>query len=112
MTLEIVSRLDMEHPRWGRRKIFVLLSDAGYPMSEATVGRLLAAIRKRCPICGGIERHSEVVHLVRGDIRQATSLPLGDPAGRPPKSGIRRRRPAHEQMDRELPGGSDEDAQA
>jgi hypothetical protein len=111
MTLEIVSRLDMEHPRWGRRKIFVLLSAAGYPMSEATVGRLLAAIRKHCPICDGIERHSEVVHLARVDIRQATSLPLGDPAGHPLKSGIWRRRPAREQMDRELPRGSDEDAQ-
>ena len=60
----------------------------------------------------GIERHSEVVHLVLVDIRQATSLPLGDPAVHPLKSGIWRRRPARERMDRELPGGSDEDAQA
>ena len=70
MVLEAISRLDFERPRWGRARHHEVLASHGFPMSEATVGRILAAVRERCAICGGHERHFEGAHAMSEDMRQ------------------------------------------
>jgi len=38
------------------------------PYSRATVGRMLARVRKRCPLCGGRNRHDEPIHILQRDL--------------------------------------------
>lgn len=67
--LGLVSDLDLQHPRWGRRRVHAALVEGGFPISEATVGRLLGEVRRRCPICRGQGRHHDLAHLASHDAR-------------------------------------------
>jgi len=63
----LVADLEMRHPRWGRRRVWIDLATRGFPMSEATVGRLLRAVRGSCPICGP-GAHHEMLHALYQDL--------------------------------------------
>jgi transposase InsO family protein len=45
--LSALLRLRQRYPRWGKRKLRVLLAQRGFEVSEATVGRILASLRRR-----------------------------------------------------------------
>ena len=70
INLELVSRLDLEHPRWGKRQVHAELVAHGFPMSEATVGRMLREIRRRCPVCQGEGIHRSLRHTLERGIRR------------------------------------------
>ena len=69
--LELVSWINLLHPAFGKRQVRVALAARGHRMSEATVGRILRSVRRRCPVCrrrgGG---HYELVHRTLRDIRR------------------------------------------
>jgi transposase len=50
--LALIADLSLRFPAYGQRRLHAVLSQDGFPFSESTVGRLLAIVRKRCPICG------------------------------------------------------------
>ena len=81
-----LSDLSAEHPAWGRDRLRVALSTRGWQVSSATVGRMLSAIKRRCPVCrnrGGEHHYS--VHLLRRDLSQmGIEMPLV--ASLPPKN--------------------------
>ena len=68
INLSLVSRLDMLHPRWGRRAVHAEMAAHGFPMSEATIGRMLAVVRARCPVCEGRGLHNPGLHALERDI--------------------------------------------
>jgi len=70
INLELVSRLDLEHPRWGKRQVHAELVAHGFPMSEATVGRMLREVRRRCPVCQGEGTHRSLHHAAERGIRR------------------------------------------
>ena len=37
-------------------------------ISRATVGRMLAKIRRRCPMCGTVDGHSQPLHALKQDL--------------------------------------------
>jgi putative transposase len=41
-----ILRLRQQYPRWGKRKLAVLLKTEGCPLSEATIGRILARLKR------------------------------------------------------------------
>ena len=76
--LAVLSDLSAEHPAWGRDRLRVALAAKGWQVSSATVGRMLSAIKKRCPVCrarGG--EHNYPTHLLRRQLNQkGIELPL------------------------------------
>ena len=81
---------EREDSQWGRRRWQAALAHRGWQVSEATVGRMIAAIKRWCPICKGRGgKHNIPVHIWGHD---ATSLLGPDflPLARPP--GYPRRR--------------------
>jgi hypothetical protein len=65
--------LDLQQPRWGKRRVHAFTSAHGLPMSEPTVGRMHADIRRRCPLCGTTTgRHVELLHVTLGDWQRQT----------------------------------------
>ena len=62
-------------PRWGRQLLWVAAVALGYRQSEATVGRMLVVINKRCPICWGANgQHAIATHLLKHDLRRFDRL--------------------------------------
>ncbi len=61
-----------QHPTWGRGQVRVaLVARTGIKRSAATVGRMLARIRPRCPVCKGrTGRHDATVYLLFSDLSQ------------------------------------------
>jgi hypothetical protein len=60
-----ISWIDLKHREWGKRRVQIALAAGGLLVSEATVGRILRMVRRRCPVCrrpgGG---HYELAHIV------------------------------------------------
>jgi len=59
--LRLVCGLLGQYPTWGRRRVAdALFAQTGTLWSEATVGRMLARMQLRCPVCQGhAGRHDE-----------------------------------------------------
>ena len=67
-----MAELTLKHPRWGRARIWAALVANGRRYSPATVGRILGAVRARCPICKGRGgAHQELLHLLQHDFEAA-----------------------------------------
>jgi hypothetical protein len=64
--------LTMQHPTWGRGRLTVALAaQTAARRAPATVGRMLAKIRARCPFCRGREgRHDPGAHALHTDFMQ------------------------------------------
>ena len=65
LDIEIVAELTMIHPRLGAGRMAEVTQGYGLPYSRATIGRMLARIMRRCPICrgrGGM--HKEYLHIL------------------------------------------------
>ena len=63
--LAALSEIARRNPRWGAGRLQAAMAAHGLLRSRATVGRMLAAINRRCPVCslrGG--RHSAMMHEV------------------------------------------------
>jgi len=89
--------LTMAHPTWGRGRLTVALTaQTATPPSPATVGRMLAWIRTRCPICRGRGgRHDPGAHALVKDITHAGILmPLCLPPPDPEKTARRQAKAA------------------
>ena len=68
--LKAVAELAMRYPRWGRRRLWIAAVARGFRQSEATVGRMLAVINKRCPVCRGSNGlHHVGLHHLEADLR-------------------------------------------
>ena len=68
--LSILAELDMKtEARLGAGRLSVRLKESGIELSRATTGRMLAIIRKRCPICRSRGIHHPELHLFRWDIQ-------------------------------------------
>jgi transposase len=77
--LEVID-LNLEHPTWGRGRYRVeLLSRRDDAPSPATIGRWLASIRRRCPICKGRGKHNEVLHVFGRDLTKKMGLAPAGP---------------------------------
>ena len=64
-----ISNLDAHHNgTLGRVRIQAMLIQAGFSMSQATVGRILSTIRKRCPVCNSRGRHLGPLHVLEADL--------------------------------------------
>ena len=79
----------------GEGQVRLALAARSFMVSPATVGRMMQAVRRRCPICrvrgGG---HDQMSHLLRLDIASmGTDLPLE----KPPSPPRRKRSKAAEQ---------------
>lgn len=85
--LAVLSELDWQREsRWGRAKLRVALAANGWMVSEATVGRMLQAIKRRCPICRMRDRrHATPLHIWRRDL-VTTGLDMCMPLARPIRS--------------------------
>ena len=61
-----------QYPTWGRRRVAdALFTQTGTLWSEATVGRMLARMQPRCPICQGhAGRHDVLTQALPGDLPQ------------------------------------------
>ncbi|MGH2541622.1 MAG: hypothetical protein ACRDIB_02415, partial [Ardenticatenaceae bacterium] len=70
LELEIVAELNMKFPLLGAGKLALKLREKGLDYSRATVGRMLAKARRRCPLCRGVGRHDELLHILRNDLRR------------------------------------------
>lgn len=67
--LRRVLDLNQEHPRSGARRIRdALLARRSDAPSEGTIGRWLAFIRHRCPVCRHHDRHDAMVHAIDQDL--------------------------------------------
>ena len=67
--LHILAELDHQtDARLGAGRLAERLQQYDMSFSQATVGRMLARIRKRCPICRGANRHDIGVHLLHRDL--------------------------------------------
>jgi transposase-like protein len=72
-----VIALNLDHPHWGRGRVRqalqALRDDAP---SEATIGRWLAEIRTRCPVCKGRNgTHQEITHVFQNALRHYLPAP-------------------------------------
>ena len=77
--LRFIADLNRRHPRWGRKRIHQEFSEHGRSYSEATVGRMLRAVRARCPICHGQQdRHNEGLHALGLEVWRATGIDLSE----------------------------------
>lgn len=45
--VERVKSLRDEYPAWGKAKLFILIKEEGFPVSESTIGRILRYLKKR-----------------------------------------------------------------
>ena len=63
--LDAVAHLDARHPRWNRQRHAQELRARGLQMSDTSVGRMLAHVRRHFPVCGGCGTHNHVVHTNR-----------------------------------------------
>ena len=89
--------LTIAHPTWGRGRLTAALAaQTATPRSPATVGRLLAWIRARCPICKERDgRHDDLAHVVDKDLAQlGGSRPLLPPPPDPEQRALRRAKAA------------------
>src|SRR5262245_4328442 len=89
--------LTMAHPTWGRGRLTAALTaQTGTPHSPATVGRRLAWMRARCPICGERDgRHTPGLHVLDKDLVQAgVAKPLVPPPPDPEQRALRREQAA------------------
>jgi hypothetical protein len=70
--LQIVCGLLGQYPSWGRRRLAdALFALTGTLWSEATVGRMLARMKPRCPICGEhAGRHNVLAPALARDLDQ------------------------------------------
>jgi transposase len=85
--------LTMAHPTWGRGRLTAALTaQTGTSRSPATVGRMLARMRRRCPICHGREgRHDQGQHVLDKAILQiGLEMPLVPPPPDPEKTARHR----------------------
>ena len=92
---EVVKLCDLmiAHPTWGRGRLTVALAaPTTTSRSPATVGRMLARIRARCPICGGREGcHDRFAHALDRDLTHVgVSMPLRPAPPDPEKTALRR----------------------
>jgi transposase len=88
--------LTMAHPTWGRGRLTAALAaQTASALSPATVGRMLARMRRRCPICYLREgRHDPLTHALDQDLtRLGVSMPLR-PAPPDPEKTARHRETA------------------
>ena len=69
--LATLSDLVSRNPHWGRGRLRLLLLERyDWHWSEATVGRMLQAIRVKCPVCKGQGgQHCELTHVLQRDLR-------------------------------------------
>jgi hypothetical protein len=69
--------LHVEHPRWGRGRLHhALLQELGDAPSPATIGRWLALILLKCPVCKGRDGvHEMAFHLSSEDLRHFLPQP-------------------------------------
>jgi hypothetical protein len=89
--------LTMAHPSWGRGRLMAALTaPTATPPSPATVGRMLAWIRARCPICKGRDgRHEPAMHALEQDLTHlGAPMPLRSPRCDPEKTALRREQAA------------------
>ena len=78
--------LTVAQPRWGRGRLTAALAaQADVPRSPATVGRMLAQIRRQCPICLECEGcHSRLIHTAFQELRRwGMTLPAWLPRAEP-----------------------------
>jgi len=70
--LRLVCELLGQYPTWGRRRVAdALFAQTGTLWSEATVGRMLARMKLRCPVCQGhAGRHDEGGYALTRDLDQ------------------------------------------
>jgi hypothetical protein len=70
--LRLVCGLLGQYPTWGRRRVAdALFALTGTLWSEATVGRMLARMQPRCPICQGLAgRHDVLAYALASDLPQ------------------------------------------
>ena len=65
LELAALSEIARRQPRWGAGRLRAALASHGVHRSRATVGRMLAAIYRRCPVCKGKGgRHDAFNHEV------------------------------------------------
>ena len=87
----------MAQPTWGRGRLTVALAaQTATVRSPATMGRRLAWIRRRCPICAGREgRHDPLVHALDQDLTHlGVPMPLRPSPPDPEKTALRREQAA------------------
>ena len=67
--LIILAELDMTtKARLGAGKLAERLNRHEFPFSRATVGRMLARIRRRCPTCRAVRGHDPLGHVLNRDL--------------------------------------------
>ena len=59
LDLQILSELSMRNPGFGAGRLTDILHGYGMELSRATVGRMLAEIRRLCPACGMKDGHHD-----------------------------------------------------
>lgn len=72
-----LSHLAAYNPRWGRGRLRLALGEKiGDMRSEATIGRMLQLIARRCPACKATDhRHSVSAHLLAQDLASWGHVP-------------------------------------
>jgi len=65
----ILAEMNMKDPTWGAGRLAAAMRSYGYPISRATVGRLLTRIRLSCPICHGRNQHLVSSQVLNRDIQ-------------------------------------------
>jgi len=72
-----VKALREQYPRWGKKKLYVMVTREGFSTSESTVGRILGRLRTQGRLIEPVSRSPNNEHLVFNNLR----------------SGVRRRKP-------------------
>ena len=86
--LAALSEIARHQPRWGAGRLQAALAASGVHRSRATVGRMLAAINRGCPVCKGKRgRHDALMHEVLHPFAKRFGL---DRLHAPPKLSRRR----------------------
>ena len=83
--LLLICELLAQHPTWGRGRVrMALIARTGLQRSVATVGRMLARIRPRCPVCKGrAGQHNVFASALARDLSQ---LGVAGPAWPQPRT--------------------------
>jgi transposase len=95
--IERLCALTLAHPTWGRGRLAAALAAQAEPHhSAASVGRMLAWIRTKCPICRGRHScHSDLQHVLHHVLTsRGLSKPLRAPGPDPAKKALRRAKAA------------------